>query len=78
MKLFEKSMKHSVFEMKRVVIGRKTIEELKKEERKIEKMLNILKREYTEGIISKQSYEELKSKNEERLTEIRGKIGERS
>ena len=51
--------------------------ELQKEKNRIEKMLRILKKEYDEGLISKRSYEELKNKNEERLSEIRQKIGER-
>ncbi len=75
MKLFEKSMKQYIFETKRLVVGRKTVAELQKEKDSIEKMLKILKREYDEGLISKNSYEELKNKNEKRLYEIEKKIG---
>ncbi|MCX6819230.1 MAG: NEW3 domain-containing protein [Candidatus Aenigmarchaeota archaeon] len=75
MKLFEKSMKQYIFETKRLVVGRKTVTELQKEKGIIEKMLKILKKEYDEGLISKNSYEELKNNNEKRLSEIERKIG---
>lgn len=47
---------------------------LEKEKEKIEKILLLLEKEYREGIISKESYEELKNKNEERLFGIEKKI----
>lgn len=73
--IFEKYIKQSHFEMKRIAVSKESAVELQKEKMKIEKMLNILKKEYNEGLISERSYQELKTKNEKRLSDIENKIG---
>lgn len=60
--------------LKRVVVGQLTAQRLENEREKIEKMLSILEKQYNEGIISKESYEELKSRNKERLAEIEKRL----
>lgn len=60
--------------LKKAVVGVVSAQKLKEEREKINKMLSVLEKEYREGIISKESYEELKKKNEERLVELEKRI----
>jgi hypothetical protein len=62
--------------LKKIVVGQLTVQKLEKEKEKIEKMLSILEKQYKEGIISKESYEELKTKNEQVFSEIERKLKE--
>jgi hypothetical protein len=62
--------------LKKAVVGQLTGQRLEKEKDKIEKMLSILEKQHRQGIISKESYEELKTKNEQRLAEIDRKLKE--
>ncbi|RLG20691.1 hypothetical protein DRN74_04885, partial [Candidatus Micrarchaeota archaeon] len=52
------------------------LEELKKQKLEIETLLESLENDYREGLISEESYKEIKQKNEERLAEIEKKISE--
>jgi hypothetical protein len=62
--------------LKRAIVGQITIQKLEREKEKIEKTLSILEKQYREGLISKESYEELKTKSEELLSEIERKLKE--
>jgi|GEM_PF-3944686 hypothetical protein len=62
--------------LKKAVIGVVSAQKLKEEREKINKMLAIIEKEYREGIISKESYEELKKKTEEKLVELERKLSE--
>jgi hypothetical protein len=62
-------------ELKKLVLGRETLDKLEKEREKIEKMLVLIENEYKQGIISEESYRELKKKNEEKIKEIEEKMG---
>jgi len=62
--------------LKRAVIGVVSAQKLREEKEKLNKILAILEEEYREGIISKESYEELKKKTEEKIAEIEKKLKE--
>jgi hypothetical protein len=62
--------------LKKAVVGVVSAQRLKEEREKINKMLAIIEKEYREGIISKESYEELRKKTEEKLVELERKISE--
>ena len=62
--------------LKKAVIGVVSAQKLKEEREKINKMLAIIEREYREGIISKESYEELRKKAEEKLHELERKLSQ--
>jgi hypothetical protein len=62
--------------LKKAIVGQITIQKLEREKEKIEKTLSILEKQYKEGLISKESYEELKTKSEELLSEIERKLKE--
>lgn len=62
--------------LRKIVVGQLTVQKLEKEKEKIEKILSILEKQYKEGIISKESYEELKTKNEQMFSEIERKLKE--
>lgn len=66
----------AVPEIRKMVLGKETLVDLRKEKEKINKMLSLLEKEYRQGIISKESYEELKKTNEEKLRGIEFKLGE--
>ena len=68
--------KESIPTLRRAVFGKHISAELQKEKDKLEKMLNLIEAEYRKGIISKESYEELKNRNVEKLNEINVKLGE--
>jgi ElaB/YqjD/DUF883 family membrane-anchored ribosome-binding protein len=68
--------KESIPALRRVVLGKHVLVELEKEKDKIEKMLNLIEAEYRKGIISKESYEELKNRNMEKLDDIKAKLSE--
>lgn len=69
-------VKESVPALRRAILGKHISAELQKEKNKIEKMLNLIEAEYNKGIISKESYEELKNRNMEKLNDINVKLGE--
>jgi hypothetical protein len=73
---FTKFKKMTMPELRKAVLGKHIISELEKEKEKLEKMLNLIESEYKQEIISKESYEELKKRTEEKLNEIREKLGE--
>lgn len=62
--------------LKRAIIGVVSAQKLREEKEKLNKILAILEEEYREGIISKESYEELKKKTEEKIAEIEKKLKE--
>jgi hypothetical protein len=68
--------KESIPALRRAVFGKHISAELQKEKDKIEKMLNLIEAEYRKGIISKESYEELKNRDMEKLNDINVKLGE--
>jgi hypothetical protein len=67
-------LKIQIPDLRSLVIGKRLVADLQKEKEKIEKFLSLIESEHVQGIISKESYEELKRKNEEKLAEIERKL----
>lgn len=67
-------IKVQVPDLGKLVLGKRILADLQKEKEKIEKFLTLIESEHIQGIISKESYEELRSKNQEKLNEIERKL----
>ncbi|MCD6367885.1 MAG: hypothetical protein J7L45_02245 [Candidatus Aenigmarchaeota archaeon] len=63
-------------EFKRLITPKKDVRKLEEEKEKIEKTLKLLEEEYKEGLISEESYKELKENNENKLRKIVEEINE--
>ncbi len=65
-----------ISEMKKLVLGKTTGSGLKADMEKTQKMLKLIQKEYEDGLITKETYEELKKINEERLLSLGKKLSE--
>ncbi|MCX6742486.1 MAG: hypothetical protein NTX24_04940 [Candidatus Pacearchaeota archaeon] len=73
-KVFNKKLSITPVFLRKLVVEQLLVQKAENEKAKIRRMLALLEREYREGIISKDSYFELKNKNEEKLLDIEQKI----
>lgn len=63
-------------ELKNIVIGRKAeIDVVRGDGAKIQWLLSTIEKQYKNGLISKETYEELKAQNEKKLSNIKAAIG---
>lgn len=69
-RLKKMELKLSGVSLKRVFMGKAAYKNLEKEKAKLEKILKLIEKEYNENMISKDSYEEIKNKNLEKLNEV--------
>ena len=60
----------SAAELKRMILPQRDLKKLEEEKEKLEKTLELLEDEYKEGLISEESYKELKENNEKKLRKI--------
>ncbi len=63
-----------IHDLKKMVVGKLTAPKIKGDMERTRKMLRLLNKEYEEGIITKETYEELKRINEERLLNLSKKM----
>lgn len=66
-----------VREIKEALAQKTSVKELKEDKDRIERLLEILERDYRKGMISKKSYDELSEKNMDKLRELEVKISAR-
>jgi len=66
----------SLSALKNVLTRLMVTQKLEREKERIEKILSLLEKQYREGLISEESYRELKMKNEELLSQIKKKLRE--
>lgn len=70
LRLKKMELKLSGVSLKRVFMGRASYKQLEKEKDKLEKILALLDKEYKQKMISKESYDEIKGKNMEKLNQV--------
>ncbi|MCD6398740.1 MAG: hypothetical protein J7L08_02360, partial [Candidatus Aenigmarchaeota archaeon] len=67
----------STTEIKKMILPKKNLAKLRDEEQKLKKTLELLKEEHDQGMISDESYIELKENNEKKLKKIYDEINEK-
>jgi len=66
----------STKELKKMILPKKDLSKLKEEKEKLEKTIKLLEEEHKEGIISDESFKELKENNEAKLKKIYEEMNE--